>query len=213
MSKPPEIMASGMSRTDADFNLDADADPAFARTPVRFGRLALWVASASALTIGIMGTVAYGVWFNQDQHAYAEAMEHARQTLWLAAVPQPTGVVQPTTASGSVTAPQAPQAPPTPQPRPITVANTAITDLNPLVSSAPLDHRGEAPDSAVPKLAVTHPPRANCSATTTTTTTHRRPVTRVKSNGNVFTRMGSFFHRVSYRQHDTESQRDIYAHP
>jgi hypothetical protein len=43
-----------------------------------------------------MGTLAYGVWFNQDQRVYAEAMEHARQTLWLAApVPVPVPVPVP----------------------------------------------------------------------------------------------------------------------
>jgi hypothetical protein len=200
MSKPPE-MPSETDETDADFNLDAA--PAFARTPVRFGRLALWTASASALTIGIMGTVAYGVWFNQDQHAYAEAMEHARQTLWLGAAPaaksEPTPAVQSTTSSGDVAAPLAP-------PRPVTVASA---DLSAPVPSIQLDHRGEPSDAAAPRLAVTRPLRANCSASVE----HRRPISRVKSNGNVFTRVGSFFHRVSYRQHGTESQRDIYAHP
>lgn len=201
MSKPPEL-PSETDGTDADLNLDADADPAFARTPVRFGRLALWVASASALTVGIMGTVAYGVWFNQDQHAYAEAMEHARQTLWLGAVPAPAPIpaVQPTVSSGEVAAPLAPP------PRLVTVASA---DLNAPAPSTQFDRRGEPSDSAAPKLAVTRPLRANCSASVE----HRRPVSRVKSNGNVFTRVGSFFHRVSYRQHGTESQRDIYAHP
>ena len=199
MSKPPEL-PSETAGTDADLNLDAD--PAFARTPVRFGRLALWIASASALTVGIMGTVAYGVWFNQDQHAYAEAMEHARQTLWLGSVPAPAPIqtVQPTAASGEVAAPLAPP------PHAVTVASA---DLNAPAPSAQFDRRGEPPDSAASKLAVTRPLRANCLPSAE----HRRPVSRVKSNGNVFTRMGSFFHRVSYRQHGTESQRDIYAHP
>src|SRR6266702_7921395 len=82
MSKDTELQPDA-DRRDADFN--PDADPAPAATPVRFGRLALWVASASALAVGVVGTVAYGVWFNQDQHAYTEAMENARQTLWITA--------------------------------------------------------------------------------------------------------------------------------
>ncbi|MFM0391719.1 hypothetical protein [Paraburkholderia phytofirmans] len=49
--------------------------------PPRFGRLAMCVAAASALAIGVMGTVAYGVWFNQDQQTYANAMAGARQAL------------------------------------------------------------------------------------------------------------------------------------
>ena len=198
MSKHTEL-PSETDGTDTDFN--PDADPAFARTPVRFGRLALWVASASALAIGIMGTVAYGVWFNQDQHVYAEAMEHARQTLWLAApapAPEPTPVVQQTASSGYVEAPLAPS-------RPVTVASA---DLNAPVPSTQFNRRAPPSDSAVPKLAVIRPTRANCSASVE----RHRPVSRVKSNGNLFTRVGSFFHRVSYRQHGTESQRDIYAH-
>jgi hypothetical protein len=199
MSKHTES-PSETDGTDTDFN--PDADPAFARTPVRFGRLALWVASASALAVGIMGTVAYGVWFNQDQHAYAEAMEHARQTLWLAApmpAPDPTPVVQPTASSGYVAAPLA-------SARPVTVASA---DLNAPAPSAQFNRRVAPSGSAVPKLAVTRPLRASCPASVE----RRRPVSRVKSNGNLFTRVGSFFHRVSYRQHGTESQRDIYARP
>src|SRR5471032_840397 len=155
MSKPPEL-PSETDGTDADLNLDADADPAFARTPVRFGRLALWIASASALTVGIMGTVAYGVWFNQDQHAYAEAMEHARQTLWLGAVPAPAPIaaVQPTVASGDVAAPLAPPAVPAPPARLFTVAST---DLSAPAPSTQVDRHPEPPDSATPKLAVTRP--------------------------------------------------------
>jgi hypothetical protein len=194
--------------TDTDFN--PDTDPAFARTPVRFGRLALWIASASALAIGITGTVAYGVWFNQDQHAYAEAMEHARQTLWLAAAtaapapaPESAPVVQPTASSGYVAVPLVPA-------RPVTVASADLNAPVPsAVSSAQFNRRAAPSDSAVPKLAVTRPPRATCSASAE----RHRPVSRVKSNGNLFTRAGSFFHRVSYRQHGTESQRDIYARP
>ncbi|MDR7003335.1 hypothetical protein ACW9YQ_11225 [Paraburkholderia strydomiana] len=47
----------------------------------RFGRLALCVAAASALAFGVVGTVAYGVWFNSDQQTYAEAIARARQAL------------------------------------------------------------------------------------------------------------------------------------
>ncbi|WP_025597583.1 hypothetical protein [Burkholderia sp. WSM2230] len=65
---------------------DDDADPdratalAAGVTP-RFGRLALCVAAASALAFGVVGTVAYGVWFNSDQQTYAEAIARARQAL------------------------------------------------------------------------------------------------------------------------------------
>ncbi|WCM24726.1 hypothetical protein NDK50_28475 [Paraburkholderia bryophila] len=55
--------------------------PAPAVAPPRFGRLAMGVATAGALALGVMGTVAYGVWFNHDQQAYAEAIAGARQAL------------------------------------------------------------------------------------------------------------------------------------
>jgi hypothetical protein len=47
----------------------------------RFSRLALCVTAVGALTLGVVGTVAYGVWFNHDQQAYAEAIANARQSL------------------------------------------------------------------------------------------------------------------------------------
>lgn len=68
-----------------DTRFDADAEPLATAPPVRFGRLALCVATASALAFGVVGTVAYGVWFNHDQQAYAEAMAGARQALGTAA--------------------------------------------------------------------------------------------------------------------------------
>jgi hypothetical protein len=203
MSKHTEL-PSETDGSETDFNLDAD--PALARTPIRFGRLALWIASASALTIGVMGTVAYGVWFNQDQHAYAEAMEHARQTLWLAApapAPEPALAAQQVASSDYVEAPA-----PVPPSRAVAIAS-ASADMNAHVSSTQLDRRASLSDSAAPKLAVTPHVRGSCTASEG----HRRPVPRVKSNGDLFTRVGSFFHRVSYRQHGTEGQRDIYAHP
>jgi hypothetical protein len=203
MSKLTES-SSETDGSDADF--DSDVDPALARTPIRFGRLALWAASASALSIGVVGTVAYGVWFNQDQHAYAEAMEHARQTLWLAVpaptpalAPDPTPAVQQMAASGDAATPLSFS-------RPVSVANA---DMSEPVASAQVDSRATPSGSAAPTLAVTRPVRVGCAPSVQ----RRHPVSRAKPNNNVLTRMGSFFHRVSYRQHDTESQRDIYAHP
>jgi hypothetical protein len=49
--------------------------------PARFGRLAICVAAAGALALGVIGTVAYGIWFNHDQQTYAAAMSGARQAL------------------------------------------------------------------------------------------------------------------------------------
>jgi hypothetical protein len=194
MSKHTELQ-SDTDRPDADFNLDVN--PAPAATPVRFGRLALWVASASALAIGVVGTVAYGVWFNQDQHAYAEAMENARQTLWITAS---ASAAQPTSSSGygdlSSSTPHA--------------ATVSSVDLNAPVFSTQFDRRAATSrDSAAPKPATAHPDRASCSASLD----RHRPVSRAKSNSSLFTRVGSFFHRVSYRQRGNEDQRDIYSRP
>ncbi|MBC8747119.1 MULTISPECIES: hypothetical protein [Paraburkholderia] len=61
------------------FNLDGPNESG--APPPRFGRLALCLAAAGALTFGVMGTVAYGVWFNQDQQTYADAIAGARQAL------------------------------------------------------------------------------------------------------------------------------------
>ncbi|WP_250513177.1 hypothetical protein [Caballeronia sp. INDeC2] len=79
--------------------IDFDDEPGPMRAPMRFGRLALWMASATALGIGVLGTVAYGMWFNHDQRVYAEAMASARRTLGIdqpaiAAQTQSGGVVE-----------------------------------------------------------------------------------------------------------------------
>lgn len=80
-----------------DFDDEPDTPPV--RAPLRFGRLALWMASASALGIGVLGTVAYSMWFNHDQRVYAEAMASARKTLGIdepaiAAQTQSAGAVE-----------------------------------------------------------------------------------------------------------------------
>ncbi|HEX7913613.1 MAG TPA: hypothetical protein VF534_36795 [Paraburkholderia sp.] len=69
------------ARDDTDSGSETDGDAPAAGPPPRFGRLALCVAAMSALAIGVMGTVAYGVWFNHDQQAYAAAIVGARQAL------------------------------------------------------------------------------------------------------------------------------------
>lgn len=81
--------------------IDYDDEPGPMRAPLRFGRLALWMASASALGIGVLGTVAYGMWFNHDQRVYAEAMASARRTL---GIDQPVITAQ-TQSGGAVETP------------------------------------------------------------------------------------------------------------
>lgn len=94
-----ELPKSVVDGPDAGF--DAGSPPSATPPPVRFGRLALCVAAASALTLGVVGTIAYGVWFNHDQQAYAAAMTGARQALGTAA----SGAVGPVSAK-STTAPR-----------------------------------------------------------------------------------------------------------
>ncbi|WP_250865709.1 hypothetical protein [Caballeronia sp. INSB1] len=83
--------------------IDYDDEPGPMRMPLRFGRLALWMASATALGIGVLGTVAYGMWFNHDQRVYAEAMASARRTL---GIDQPAIAAQ-TQSAGAVETPLA----------------------------------------------------------------------------------------------------------
>ncbi|MCC8400365.1 hypothetical protein LJ655_00410 [Paraburkholderia sp. MMS20-SJTN17] len=60
---------------------DRDGPVESGASPPRFGRLALCLAAAGALTFGVVGTVAYGVWFNEDQQTYTEAIAGAREAL------------------------------------------------------------------------------------------------------------------------------------
>lgn len=70
---PPETGSRSMRRGGST-NLESPAPP-------RFGRFALGVAVAGALASGVLGTLAYGTWFNEDQQTYAQAIAAARKTL------------------------------------------------------------------------------------------------------------------------------------
>lgn len=195
-----------------DFN--PEVDPASASPPARFGRLALWAASASALTVGVAATVAYGVWFDQDQRTYAKAMAVAQHTLssGVAVVPE-----QQSLADGTATAPAQPgtwsgrvalASPP-----PATATATAeAPDADPVSSDAPAPPEPTgviATDSVAPQSSVAQSATLNCSVKQAQ---HHRPAPRGKPNKGLFARIGSFFHRVSYRQHGNGSQQDTYAH-
>jgi hypothetical protein len=206
--------------------LDQDDDPAPAAPPARFGRLALWAASASALTVGVVATVAYGVWFDQDQRAYAKAMTVAQQTLsaGVATMPKrqtlaagvaiapeqqtlppavPIVPTQQTAWSGRVTPASPPLAPPT------TLLDAAQADLTTVASSAQPESTDVAPpDSFAPHSST----RQSGSVSGSVKQARHRPAPRAKPNDGLFARMQSFFHRVSYRQHGNGSQRDLYAH-
>lgn len=105
MFNDTDLPKEAVDGPDTGFNPDFESMPA--APPGRFGRLALCVATASALALGVVGTVAYGVWFNHDQRAYVEAMTGAREALGITAS---TASVRPTTpvlstASARPTAP------------------------------------------------------------------------------------------------------------
>lgn len=72
---PPSEVNGAQAGSAAEERLDASA------LAPRFSRLALCLTAAGALTLGVVGTVAYGVWFEHDQQAYADAMASARQSM------------------------------------------------------------------------------------------------------------------------------------
>jgi len=274
MFRHAELPTSGAASPDADIDLVHDDLPPHA--PRRFGRLALWIASASALGIGVAGTVGYKVWFNQDQRAYVEAMAIARQELGitqatLAAQTLSTGIVEPTQAYMPGEAPSAlgatgaaPYAAAEPAPAPglaalpaQTAAQTAAQIPDPLApvstataailaaaEAAPSAPSAAPATAAAPSAAAVAVATARPAPTARTTQAARRsarmasaspnpqqastrasrqnpavsqnrrhPATHAKPDESLFARMGSFFHRVSYRQNGNSSQRDEYSRP
>lgn len=273
MFRHAELPTSGAASPDADIDLVHDDLPPHA--PARFGRLALWIASASALGIGVAGTVGYKVWFNQDQRAYVEAMTIARQELGitqatLAAQTLSTGIVEPTQAYMPGEAPSAlaatgaspyAAAEPAPAPglaalpaqtaaqipdplAPVSTATAAILAAAESARSAPSAAPATpvAPPAAAAEVAAARPaPTAPAARTTqaarrsarmasaspnpqqastrasrqnqAVSQNRRHPATHAKPDESLFARMGSFFHRVSYRQNGNSSQRDEYSRP
>ncbi len=175
---------SGDPDTDASFGIDrAPIAPA-----ARYGCLTLWMASASALTVGVMGTVAYGVWLNHDQRAYVDAMASARQALGGA---DPTSARQDTSWSGQVT----------PDPAPPTGAQTTPADTQIAQSGAPLG-------STASRLAARKTARQTCAVPQV----RDRPAPPSKPSNNFLSRFASLFHRGNDQQRGSGIQRDTYAH-
>ncbi|RKF50212.1 hypothetical protein [Paraburkholderia fungorum] len=211
-----------------DTRFDAGGERQAATPPVRFGRLALCVATASALAVGVVGTVAYGVWFNHDQQRYADAIAGARQALGTAA-PKVAGQVGAesiapparTTASMQATAaaPATEEAgekqaswfgPVTRPPAPV-LSQTVVADPDQGASSVPAvlhaaspSNPGAQPLGGGRSGKGAHLAQPDRRAASTVNTRHK---------SSLFARMGSFFRRVSYRQHGTGSQQDLYSHP
>lgn len=212
---------SGRPLPDADVDYSDDDLPE--RAPPRFGRLALWVVSASALAVGVAGTVAYRVWFSHDQHAYVEAMANARETLGMTQAAR----AQQTLSYGAVDT----SIPPV---RQVAVAS-AEADARAAPGTAtnvmPPDDRVQSPTPAVVPAApgrlaaASADPapaapareaawnRGNRASNQAVAQNRRHPAQRAKEPPSLFARMGSFFHRVNYRQNGNGSQRDEYSRP
>jgi hypothetical protein len=210
-----------------EFHVDTTA----ARTPMRFGRLALWMASASALGIGVLGTVAYSMWFTHDQRVYAEAMSSARNTL---------GIEQPAVSAAAQTQSAGVVEPAAIAPNTLPVNNAASVDTTQLADNAPssdiadsatsggTDVAGtaglaavsaaaaaKAQGSDVSRKAATRAGRSNPPQTYQTAQVPRRHVARNtgKAEPGLFARMGAFFHRVSYQRNVPSHQREEYSRP
>jgi hypothetical protein len=95
MSKQAKPADAGAGSPGVDGHLEVDAMPS--ARPARFGRLALWSASTSALVVGIVGIVADGDRFNHDQGAYVDATASPRQAFGII---EPTSPAQQTSSSG-----------------------------------------------------------------------------------------------------------------
>ena len=235
---PPESGADspaddppGDSGQDLSQRFDPDLDPGYALPPARFGRLALWAASACALTVGVAATVAYGVWFDQDQRTYMRAMATAQQTLstgvaataapaqqTLSAAaafvpdPQPLSTAgttaapaQQTTWSGQVASAALPADPQT------TLADAAEAELTtPALPAQPDSSRIASSDALASHAGSARRTTVSCGAKQV----RHRPAPRAKPNTGLFARLESYFHRVNYRQHGNGSQQDQdrYAH-
>lgn len=194
MSKRAELPKSGSADPYTGVNLAVDS--AGDASPAQFGRLALWVASASALAVGVVGTAAYGIWFNHDQRIYIDALASARQALRINGAAPPTHRMpapDPVTQSSSPSAFEA----------------TIVSAQAALPASSALSDQDPAPsaDSAALQMTAARPGLVNCASPPT----RRRSTSPARPNSSASSRMSPAFYHVSYR-HGTGSQRDIYAH-
>jgi hypothetical protein len=220
--------------------------------PPRFGRLALCLAAAGALTFGVMGTVAYGVWFNQDQQTYADAIAGARQALGASAsagVPTVAVAHAPEEAAAPFATPSAARPTPPAVALEAAGANGGFEDTNPAVWSGQIHPSTPEPNltaaltdtpddasadmsadmSANPPTAPIVPtpppgytrhvasstarPAAGRDAKETRLAQQERRASSQQKDG-LFARIGQFFRRVSYRQHDNgRQQQNPYSHP
>ncbi len=124
-------------------------DPVPAAPPTRFGRTGFWVASASALAVGVVGAVTYDVWPNHDQSAHVESKTSTQQVL---GITRPASATQQVSSSGPVKPSTATPA------RATAIARTALAPPTPSTSF----ERRAAPSraSAAPRPATGRPGKA-----------------------------------------------------
>lgn len=102
--------------------------------------------------------------------------------------------------SGPVTRPPAP-----------TVSRTAVADATPATASQPAVLHAASP--ANPPVQQSGVARSGRDARLAQSDRRSASTASARHKSSLFARMGSFFRRVSYRQHGTGSQQDIYSHP
>ncbi|WP_250534067.1 hypothetical protein [Caballeronia sp. AZ10_KS36] len=192
------------------------------------------MASASALGIGVLGTVAYSMWFNHDQRVYTEAMASARRTLGIDQPVIAAGPPAQTLSSGVV------QPPPTASLVAAHSDTTALADNPPAdtsdttslgpVAVAPVATAatvaGASQDAASPTRTAAGPASQTVAANRPNRGASGQPVrtaqakeaarhraSRARAEPGLFARVGAFFHRVSYRRNATSGQREEYSRP
>jgi hypothetical protein len=191
MSKDAGWPESGVTEPDAD--TDPDAEPVPGALPPHDARSALWVASACALTAGVIGTVAYETWFNHDQRTYADAVARAREALGQSDLALST---QETCWPRQVTTP--------------TMLPSSDAGCTQPVMSVQFYHFGP-PQSAAPQLTKERLRTNHVALQSRAHSSPRNKASGASSSG-FFGHMRSFFRRVSYRQSGAGDQQNGYAH-
>lgn len=184
-----------LAEPDPDFATEAEGDLVSCEPRPRYGRFALWIASASSLAVGVVGTVGYGVWFHHDQGVYVDALASARQAL---GPTDPASAAPTAVRAGTVT--QAP-AVDTAEAGDSTSAQPASADQPPAAVSR------DSAQSPVVSPSPTQASRASAQARTGSANSHS------KASRSPFMRIAWFFHHAGSRRHGSRTRSEIYTRP